>query len=301
MKNRKTLFLIGILIFSMLAVSACSGKEESGKTATIKIGHKNYTEQRILGQIFAVLIENKTDHKTDVKEFGGTQLVFEAVNNHEIDLYCDYTGTLYTAMLKKEGETDPQKVKDIVKKDLEADYPLHLLEPLGFNNTYTLSVRKEVAEKYNLKTMSDLKTHGPKLRLGATMEFLERQDGMLGVKTTYGISFKEEVGLDPGIRYTAIENGNVDLIDAFSTDGKIKEYNLTILEDDKQFFPPYYAMNVIHKDTFKAYPEVVEALRVLEGQISETEMQEMNFKIDQEGLPEKKVAEDFLKDKGLIE
>lgn len=124
---------------------------------------------------------------------------------------------------------------------------------------------------------------------------------MVGLKRVYGITFKEEVGLDPGIRYTAIENGNVDLIDAFSTDGKIKEYDLVILEDDKQFFPPYYVMSILNDEAFENYPDAVEALRMLEGQISEDEMQEMNYLIDEEGLPERKVAEDFLRNKGLIE
>ncbi len=133
------------------------------------------------------------------------------------------------------------------------------------------------------------------------MEFLERQDGMVGLKEVYGITFKDEIGLDPGIRYTALENGDVDLIDAFSTDGKIKEYDLVILEDDKQFFPPYYVMSILNDEAFENYPKVVEALRLLEGQISEKEMQEMNYLIDEKGLPERKVAEDFLREKGLID
>ena len=204
-------------------------------------------------------------------------------------------------MLQMEGENNPDKVKEIVKERIEAEYPLNLLEPLGFNNTYTLSVDRAVAEKYDLTKISDLIEYGPELTLGATMEFLERQDGMVGLKEVYGITFKDEIGLDPGIRYTALENGDVDLIDAFSTDGKIKEYDLVILEDDKQFFPPYYVMSILNDEAFENYPKVVEALRLLEGQISEKEMQEMNYLIDEKGLPERKVAEDFLREKGLID
>jgi osmoprotectant transport system substrate-binding protein len=133
------------------------------------------------------------------------------------------------------------------------------------------------------------------------MEFLEREDGMVGVKKVYGITFKEEVGLDPGIRYTAISSGEVDLIDAFSTDGKIIEYELVILEDDKNFFPPYYVLNVINNESFEKYPEAVEALRLLEGAITEEMMQNMNYLVDEEGLPERKVAEDFLKENGIID
>lgn len=295
---KKYLKLVVTLVVFTLILGACSG---GGDDVTIRIGHKNFTEQRILGQMFALIIENKTDYNTDVKEFGGTQLLFEAITNNELDLYGDYTGTLYTVMLNQSGETDPDKVYEIVKKDIEAEYPVHLLQPLGFNNTYTLSVDKDVAAQYNLQKISDLVEAGPELTLGSTMEFLERPDGMPGVKDTYGISFKKEVGLDPGIRYTAIESGEVDLIDAFSTDGKIKEYELVILEDDKQFFPPYYVLAILNDEAFDKYPEVAEALATLEDQISEEAMQNMNFLVDEEGLPEKKVAEDFLREAGIIE
>lgn len=299
MKRFMKWFLTLTMITAMLALTACGGQSE--EKSTLRIGHKNFTEQRILGQMFAAVIEAKTDYDTEVTEFGGTQLVFEAITNNEVDIYGDYTGTLYTAMLEMAGETDPDKVKEIVQEKIEADYPLHLLEPLGFNNTYTLSVNKDIAAKYNLKTMSDLQEFGPELTLGATMEFLERPDGMPGVKDLYDIEFKEEVGLDPGIRYTAIENGDVDLIDAFSTDGKIKEYELVILEDDKQFFPPYYVMSIVNDDAFTNYPEAVEALRLLEGIVTEDAMQQMNYLVDEEGMPERKVAEDFLKEAGIIE
>lgn len=297
MKNILKISLLSTLVLAMVLLSACG----SGSQETIHIGHKNFTEQRILGQMFAAVIEEKTDYAADVKEFGGTQLLFEAITNGELDLYGDYTGTLYTVMLGLSGETDPDVVHQIAKEKIEEEYPIQLLEPLGFNNTYTLSVKKEVAEQYGLETISDLKEAGPELTLGATMEFLERPDGMPGVKDLYGITFKEEVGLDPGIRYTAISNGDVDLIDAFSTDGKILEYELKILEDDKQFFPPYYVMSILSDDAFEKYPEAVEALRLLEGQISEEEMQQMNYLVDEKGMPERKVAEDFLREKGIIE
>jgi len=294
--NFKKISMILLVLVSIFSLSACGSEEE-----TIHIGHKNFTEQRVLGQIFAVIIEEETDYQTEVTEFGGTQLAFEAVRTNEIDLYPTYSGTLYMAMLGMSGETDAETVYAIAKENIEADYPLHLLKPLGFNNTYTLSVAPEVAEKYSLTKMSDLKEVGPELILGSTMEFLEREDGMVGVKRVYGIEFKEEVGLDPGIRYTALENGDVDLIDAFSTDGKIEEYNLVTLEDDKNFFPPYYVLSIIHDEAFNKYPEAVDALRLLEGQISEDEMQQMNYLVDEEGQPERKVAEDFLRSKGLIE
>lgn len=297
MKNINKIGLIALLLITAVMMSACGGTDE----VVIKIGHKNYTEQRILGQLYAVIIEEKTDYETDVKEFGGTQLAFEATKSNDINLYAEYTGTLYSAMLQLEGEKDPQKVYDIVKEGIEKDNPITVMNSLGFNNTYTLSVDKEIAAKYNLEKISDLEAIGSELVIGAAMEFLERADGIKGVKELYNIEFKDEIGLDPGIRYTAIQNGEVDLIDAFSTDGKIKEYGLKVLVDDKSFFPPYYALTMMNNETGEKYPEVVKAIQLLEGNISDDEMQSMNFEVDQNGLPERKVAEDFLRSKGIIE
>lgn len=298
MKKMNKIGLMTLMLITALIMSACGGAKED---VVIKIGHKNFTEQRILGQLYAVMIEEKTDYKTDVKEFGGTQLAFEATKSNDIDLYCDYTGTLYSAMLQLSGEKDPKKVYDIVKEGIEKDNPITIMKSLGFNNTYTLSVDKDIAAKYNLEKISDLETVGSELTIGAAMEFLERTDGIKGVKEVYGIEFKDEIGLDPGIRYTAIQNGEVDLIDAFSTDGKIKEYELKVLEDDKNFFPPYYALTMLNSEAEEKYPEVVKAIQLLEGNISDDDMQGMNYEVDQNGLPERKVAEDFLRAKGLIE
>jgi osmoprotectant transport system substrate-binding protein len=290
-----------ILIFMAIVVFAACGKKEE-KVETITVGHKNFTEQRVLGQIFAVMIENHTEYKTDVKELGGTQLAFEAVKSGDIALYPHYTGTGYSIILKQTELKDSDAVYEYVKNEYKGkDYNLEYLKPLGFNNTYTLSIRPETAEKYNLKTFSDLAKVSDQLILGATMEFLEREDGMIGLKKVYeGMEFKDEKGLDGGIRYAAIRDGKTDVADAFSTDGKLLEYNLVILEDDKNFFPPYYAAPLLNGEFAATHPEVKEALEKLADQITETEMQNMNYKVDEQGLPARVVAEEFLKEKGLI-
>lgn len=299
MLTTKKIILFICAMIMVVGLVGCQSKTE--ETKEIHIGHKNYTEQRIVGQLYAVMIENNTDYATKVTEFGGTQLVLEALKNDEVDFYGEYTGTLYATVLNAAGETNPEKVYDEVKSHMETEYAFSISNPIGFNNTYTLSVPQEVAAKYNLEKISDLTDVASELRLGAAMEFLERADGLPGVKEVYGIDFKSETGLDPGIRYTAVENGDVDIIDAFSTDGKILQYNLKVLKDDKEFFPPYYMVTMLNGEFAKAYPDVAEVLKKLEGQISDDEMQKMNFLVDKEGLPEKKVAEDFLREKGLIE
>lgn len=291
----KIIYTVIVILCLGIILSGC------GKKNTIRIGHKNFTEQRILGQMFALLIEEHTNYKTDVKEFGSTSLVFEALKNNQIDISGEYTGTAYAAILNQNELKEPQAIYDYVKKEYAEQFQINWLEPIGFNNTYTFSVRKEIAEQYNLKTFSDLAEAAPNLRLGVTMEFLEREDGLPGVKKVYGgFEFKEEKALDPGLRYTAIAENEVDVIDAFSTDGKIVEYNLTILEDDKQFFPPYFVAPLIHQESAKNYPEIVEVLLKLKNQISDEEMQELNYKVDEKRIPEAKVAEEFLKAKGLI-
>ncbi|MCS5421756.1 MULTISPECIES: glycine betaine ABC transporter substrate-binding protein [Psychrilyobacter] len=293
------LFKNVVLIMTIMVFAACGKKE--AEVETIKIGHKNYTEQRVLGQLFAVMIENHTDYKTDVKELGGTKIVFEALKSGDIDLYPEFSGTAYVALLNESGLKDPSEVHKLVKDRLKAENNLDYLNPLGYNNTYTLAVRTETAEKYNLKTFSDIAKVSNELVIGATMEFLEREDGMLGLKKVYpGMEFKNEKGLDGGLRYTAIKDGVIDAADAFSTDGKLIAYNLVILEDDKNFFPPYYVAPLLNGEFAATHPDIVEILGKLSGQINEKEMQNMNYRVAEEGIPTKIVAEEFLKKKGLL-
>jgi osmoprotectant transport system substrate-binding protein len=300
MKKSIKITILTILIITVSLASACGGT--GNESETIRIGHKNFAEQRILGHIYAKLIENDTEYNTKVTEFGGSQLVLKALESDEVDMYGEYTGTAYATVVKQSGENDPDKVFEIVKAFLE-DEPYNFLvgNPMGFNNTYTMSVKQETAEKYNLESISDLAEVAGELTLGAVSEFLERQDGLLGLEPAYDIKFKEAVALDTGLRYTAIESGDVDVIDAYSTDGKILQYNLKILEDDKGFFPPYYVISLFNQSAAEKYPDAVAAVAKLEGMITNEEMQQLNYKVDEEGLPESKVAEDFLREKGLID
>jgi osmoprotectant transport system substrate-binding protein len=292
--------LKSLLIIMVLVVFAACGKKEA-EMKIINIGHKNYTEQRLLGQIFAVMIENHTDYKTDVRELGGTQIAFEALKSGDIDLYPEYTGSAYAALLNESGLKDPNEIYDLVKDRIKTLYNLDYLSPLGFNNAWTLSVTPETAEKYNLKSFSDLAERSGELVIGASMEFFEREDAMLGLKKIYeGMDFKDEKALNGGLRYTAIKSGKIDVTDAFGTDGKLVTYKLITLEDDKNFFLPYHIAPLLNGEFAAAHPEVVEALEKLSEQFNEVEMQNMNYRVDEEGIPARTVAEEFLKEKGLI-
>ncbi|MFM9279422.1 glycine betaine ABC transporter substrate-binding protein [Paenibacillus jiagnxiensis] len=302
--NTKIRTLLTMILTSlMLLLAACGGSSAaSDKTAnggTITIGSKNFTENILLAHMIADLIEDKTDLSVVRKvNLGGSNVAWGALKNNEIQLYPDYTGTIVANYYQQETGTSEEtltKTKELVEKD-----GLEFLAPFGFNNTYTLAVTKETAEKYNLKTFSDLAKVSQGLVLGVEFEFLDREDGYPGIKKLYGMNFKDAKGMDHGIMYRSISEGETDVTNAYSTDAQIEAHNLVILEDDKQFFPPYDAGTVIRKDTLDQYPELKEVLNQLGGSISEEDMQKLNGQVDIEGLKEEDVAHDFLVEKGLI-
>lgn len=297
MKKRVVMILF---LVAALLVTGCSGGSDSD-AKMIKIGHKNYTEARILGQIFSQLIEANTEYETKVTEFGGTTIAFEALKAREIDVYPEYTGTAYGAILSQSALKDPDAVYDYVAKEYKEQFDIEWLPEMGFNNTYTFSIRRPLAEKYNLKTVSDMIEVADELRFAATVEFLNREDGLPGVKKHYkDFTFKEEMGIDPGLRYEAIKSDQTDIIDAFSTDGKIVEYDLVVLEDDKQFFPPYYVAPIMNGESYQAYPEVVAELEKLGKIMDESVMQQLNYEVDVEKRQIEDVAHDFLVSAELI-
>lgn len=297
MKKKLKLILMIFLTMSIsIGALSCSSKKD-----TITVGSKNFNEQLIVGNILADMIEDNTDLKVDRKlNLGGTNIAFDALKSNQIDMYVEYTGTGLVNIMKQKSMTDSDKVYNTVKDYYNKEYNITWLKPLGFNNTYTLSVRKDTAEKYNLKTFSDLAKVSNNLILGCTLEFNERQDGYPGLKTLYNMEFKNVTPVDGGLRYTALANKKSDVIDAFSTEGLLKAFDLVVLEDDKNFFPPYYAAPIVSNETLKEHPEIEDLLNKLADKISDEEMREMNYKVDKQNADPAQVAEEFLKSKGLI-
>ena len=228
-----------------------------------------------------------------------TNVVFSAMKSKDVDMYVEYTGTCLVNILKKPTMTDPTKVYNESKKDFAANYNIDMLKPIGFNNTYVMAVRKDFAKKNNLETISDLAKISKGVTAGVTMDFANRPDGYLGLQKTYGLNFKSVKGIDGGLRYNSIEKGETQVLDAFSTDGLIKKFDLKLLKDDKNFFPPYYAVPIVRADTLKKYPQLNGVLQLLQGKITDDEMRTMNYKVDN-GAQSRTVAEDFLRSKGLI-
>ncbi|WP_248479597.1 glycine betaine ABC transporter substrate-binding protein [Tepidibacter aestuarii] len=292
------------LIFTMIPVILIGSifyARINKKDDVITIGTKNFTEARIMGELLSVYIENNTDLETDVIELGGTFPAFKALESKEIDMYVEYTGTGYVSILKKEGDIpSSDEVYNIVKKEFNDKYNLKWFKSLGFNNTFTMTVKEELAEKYNINSFSDLANLSDKLRFGSTVEMLERPDGYRGLKELYGFDFKDIKALEPGLLYNAIDENKVDVINAFATDGKLKELGLKVLEDDKGYFPPYYAAPLVHNETLKEYKELTPLLNNLENILSDEEMQKLNYRADVKKEDLNVIATDFLKDKNLI-
>ncbi|WP_422393060.1 glycine betaine ABC transporter substrate-binding protein [Neomoorella humiferrea] len=286
-----------ILLFGTVG---CGGGPEVKDT--VVVGSKDFTENIILGEIMAQLIEAHMDLKVERKlNLGGTLVNFNALKKGDLDLYADYTGTGLVAILKKNVINDPQKAYDTVQKEYNEQFKLKWLKPFGFNNTYTLAVPEEVAQQRNLQKISDLKNVASEMVLGAEQEFFNRPDGYDGLIATYGLNFKSAKQMETGLKYEAIGNKMVDIIDAFSTDGQLITYNLKILEDDKHFFPPYFAAPLVRMDTLEKYPQLEEVLNKLAGQLNDDEMRQLNYQVDEEKKEVAQVARDFLKKKGLIE
>jgi len=288
------------IIFSMLALftlilGACGKKEDN----VIKIGHKNFTEQRILAQMGAILIEENTDFTTRVSEFGGTMLVNQGMISGDLDLSFEYTGTGYIYLLNGSGLKDPEAIYEYVKEEM-AKEGMTWLSPMGFNNTYAFAVKKETAEKYNLKKFSDFVGVAENMSVGELGDFFEREDGMPGVKEAYGFSFGKEVNMDPGLKFRAIEQGQIDVAVVYATDALIDKYELVVLQDDKNFFPPYDAVPRMKTEFAEKHPEIVEQMEKLGRIFSDEDMRKYNYEAEVLGVEIEEVARKALKEKGLI-
>ncbi len=298
-----------VTVGDLIKIPFSGGSEEEGGLVVdpnippiITVTSKNYTEQTLLGAMAADLIEYNTELEVDRKlNMGGTTICFEALRANEVQVMVDYTGTMYASVLaKEEFITDEQEIEDIVASEYAELYDLTVLPDFGFNNTYAVAVRPETAEKYDLETVSDIAKVADELTFGSTIEFSNRQDGLLGLQSTYDFEFGDLIITDGGLRYEAIKNSEVDVIVAYTTDALVHEYGLVTLEDDKSFFLPYNAVPIIRDDVLEAYPQVGEALSILDNVITEEIMAELNYKVDVLLEDPLKVSKEFLAENGYI-
>lgn len=267
----------------------------------ISIGSKDFTEQLLLSEMIAQLIEENTDIQVVRRlNLGGTQVAFAALRKGEIDLYVDYSGTAYGDVLGLDPINDAEVVYNTVVEEYASQFNIRVLKQMNFNNTYTLAVPQDIAQQYQLESISDLALVANQLTSGTSLEFLNRDDGLPGVKAMYGFTFLTEKGLDGSSRYLALENGDVQVIDAFATDGLLKKFNLTVLEDDKEFFLPYYAIPLLREETANTYPEIIPLLETLGEFLNNEVMIDLNYEVDELQRNPEDVAREFLLEKGLV-
>jgi glycine betaine/choline ABC-type transport system substrate-binding protein len=291
------LALFSLAVFLFLAgQGGVQGTFSPDRRPRLRIGTKNFTEQLILGELLAQQIETAAGLEIDRRfNLGGTILCHRALANGEIDLYPEYTGTALTAILEQEKEADPEACFALVAKAYRERFSCKWFSPFGFNSTYAITVRSRDAVREGWSKISDLEQKALKLEAGFTAEFSERPDGYPGLRQAYGFAFGKVFDLDPGLMYKAVSQGEVDVICAFSTDGRIEAYDLAALTDDRNFFPPYYAAPVVRVKALEVYPGLRDALAPLAGLISEGTMQRLNFDVDEKGRSPEEVAREFLR------
>ena len=296
-KNKKVwacIIIVCILIGGYVAY-------EQNPANTIHIASKSYTEEYITGELLKQVIEAHTDLNVELTSgvAVGSGTIHRGMESGDFDLYPEYTGVAWLSILHKNSTYDETQFDDL-NSYYEDNYNMTWYNKYGFEDTYGIGVTKEVADKYNLKTYSDLAKVSNQLSFGAESDFFAREDGYDAICDDYGMNFKDTMDLDVSIKYDAVKQGQVDVIDVYTTDGRLENSNIVVLEDDKDFYPSYYAGTVINQQTLIDHPEVADALDYLTGNISTEDMKHMNYEVDIEGKDPSDVAHDFLVSKHLI-
>ena len=297
-KINPKLIILGLLIVIFGAYFSLNSKKEK----TINIATKPMTEGYILGQMLTELIEQDTDLKVNITNGvgGGTSNIHPAIVKGEFDLYPEYTGTSWEAVLKKEASYDESKF-DELQKEYKEKYNLEYVNLYGFNNTYGLAVNKDIAEKYNLKTYSDLAKVSNNLIFGAEYDFFEREDGYKELQKVYNMNFKKQIDMDIGLKYQAMKDKKIDVMVIFTTDGQLAISDVIVLEDDKKMYPSYRAGTVIRSEILSEYPELKPVLEKLNNILDDKTMADLNYQVESKGKKPEDVAREYLQEKGLLE
>lgn len=300
-KKIKAIIICLLAVSTLLAFSFIPFNKSSNQKLVIagKLG----SEPEIIINMYKILIEDATDINVEIKpNFGKTTFLYEALKTGSIDIYPEYSGTIITSLLKDKEKTfsnDPKIVYEMAKEKILKQDNLIYLKPSTFQNTYALAVKEKYAKENMLENISDLKKIEKNIIAGFTLEFNDRKDGNIGLKEIYKLNLKVKT-MEPSLRYQAISNDNVQLVDVYSTDSKILTNKLKLLKDDKNLFPPYQVAPLIRKETIEKHPELKEILEKLSDKITTEEMIKMNYEVDIMEKPAYDVAKEFLISAGLI-
>lgn len=296
----KILRFVSMLILVSILAACGGGIPNTG--AAVRVGSKNLTENKLVAEMYAqVLADNgiAVERKFDL---AGTQGAHNALINHEIDLYPEYTSTAYLSIMEmKDGEKDPELVREKVRKYYERRWKITWLDPAPLNSTTAIAVTAEAANKYNLRTLSDLARAAPNLRFAAENNFQQRPDGLPALVSTYGnVDFQSTKLFNPGSQYQALQSGEADAVVANSSDGQVRGSNLILLQDDRGLWGENHITPVVWREVLDRYPQMDDVLNELSAKITTDAMSQLNWKVDGEKQNYEQVASEFLRQNGLL-
>ena len=298
----RTIFAAFAVMVIGLGVSYTPSLLAKPEKENLVIAGKLGPEPEILANMYKILIEEKTDMTVTVKpNFGKTTFLYEALKKGDIAIYPEFTGTVTESLLKPTPQVnhDPEAVYQAARDGIKKQDNLALLKPMAYQNTYAVAVPKKIAQEYGLKTISDLRKVEGQLKAGFTLEFNDREDGNKGLQKVYGLHLQVST-MEPALRYQAIQSGDIQVTDAYSTDAELARYDLVVLQDDKQLFPPYQGAPLMKEALLKKHPELEGILNQLAGKITAEQMSQMNYQVGVEGKSANQVARDFLIQEGII-
>lgn len=300
-KKLKKIFAFFLLTFVLvLGIASCNPNTNGSGGGDIVVASKGFTEQDILSELLAQQIEATTNLKVERRRFTSSFVTHKAMTAGKIDAYVEYTGTAFTGILKQKAISDPKEVYQRLKQAYAQQFNLEVMESLGFENTFVMTIRGEDARRYNMTTLSEAAQYTPQWRGGCSYEFIEREDGFPGLAKTYGLRFAHSPRImDLGLIYRALVQKQVDMVNGNSTDGQISRLGLVVLKDDKQYFPPYEATPIVRKASLQKYPQLRKAIAQLVGKFSADEMRQLNYLVEGELRDVKEVVSEFRKAKGL--
>jgi osmoprotectant transport system substrate-binding protein len=292
-----------VIVLSFLAqtvfLSGCS--QPSSNQKTIVVASKDFTEEFILGEMYAQLLEHNGFTVTRKINLGGTPVVQAALLKGEVDLYPEYTGTALLTVLKLPVNTDQKQVYDTVKQEYQKQFNLVWLDPSPMNDTQALAMTQAKSQKFGITAISEMVAKADQLVMVGPPEFQEREDGLPGLKKVYGnFNLKSYKSVDPGLRYQILLSGSADIAVAFSTDGEIATDHLVLLQDDKHLWPPYQVAPVIRKPVLDKYPEIATILNPLSAKITNEVMQRLNYEVSGNHREPADVAKEFLTQEGFL-
>ena len=295
----------GVIVALALGLACVIGgpatlARQTAATRPVVVGSKPFGESYLLAELFAQILEARGLSVTRRFGLGGTEIIFPALRTGAIDVFPEYTGSGLLVILKAPLSTEPAAVFDTVSREFAARYDARWLAPLGFENTSAMAVRTEMATRLGLRTLSDAARVSRQLRAGFTADFIGLPDGLPALRAAYGLAPVAVNALAPALKYQALVAGDVDIIDAYSTDGLLERHPLTVLVDDKRVFPPYDAAALVRGGLAREQPAAIAALTELSGRIDVARMRRLNARVEVEGLPVATVARTALADLGLV-